>query len=303
MLRRQTLAGLVVALLPVLALAEPAAPEARDKEAPAAEKVRQQLDQPVTLEVGDQPLGATLNQLREKAKLNFVVDRLTLQQLGLDPDQLLVSVNLKGVKVKTALRAILGPNNLGYAIVGDTVFVSSDDMAMARQLKQRVSLDVEKTDLAAALKKLSKETAANVVLDSRVAEKLAQTEVTLQLDDVPLENAVRLIAESASLKPVKVGNVLLVTTKAIAAELRKESEPQPQVPGGGMLSDMDVVNFGQIRLWRQGGMVFRAVGGLGGININGGDITQPGTAVPPLDRPPDKDGPVEEPAPAKDKKN
>jgi type II secretory pathway component GspD/PulD (secretin) len=298
MLPRHALAALFMAVFPALACAAPAAPEAKDQETTPAEKARRQLDQTVTLELADQSLSAALNQLREQTKLNFVVDKSTMQQFGLDPEQVLVNVKLKDVKARTALRSLLAPHNLGYAIVGDTLLVSTEDAAMTRQLKQRVSIDVDKMDLAAALKKLSKETAANVVLDSRVSAKLGQTEVTVQLDDVPLENAVRLVAESAGLKPVKVGNVLMVTTKAIAAEMRKDAEPKPQVVNSGLIEgDIIMINNRNFRIWN-GGMVIRG-GGWGGININGRDIMAPGSAVPPLD----KDAPIDDPAPEKEKKN
>jgi type II secretory pathway component GspD/PulD (secretin) len=302
MLPRHALAALVMAVLPALACAAPAAAEGKDPETSPAEKARRQLDQTVTLELADQSLSAALNQLREQTKLNFVVDKSTMQQFGLDPEQVLVNVKLKDVKARTALRSLLAPHNLGYAIVGDTVLVSTEDAAMTRQLKQRVSLDVDKMDLAAALKKLSKETAANVVLDSRVSAKLGQTEVTVQLDDVPLENAVRLVAESAGLKPVKVGNVLMVTTKAIAAEMRKDAEPQPQVKNYGMVEgDFIMMNAGNFRIWKQGGVIMRVA--PGGINPGDGQIMPQGTAVPPLDKPPDKDAPIDDPAPEKEKKN
>jgi type II secretory pathway component GspD/PulD (secretin) len=306
--RRQTLAVLVLALAPALAWAAPATAESKEKETAPAEKVRQQLDQTVTLEVTDQPLSAALNQLREQTKLNFVVDKFTMQHLGLDPQQMVVTSALKDVKARTALRTLLAPYNLGYAIVGDTVLVSTDDAAMTRQLKQRVSIDVEKLDLAAALKKLSKETAANVLLDSRVPGKLAKTEVTLEMDDVPLETAVRLIAETAGLKPVRIGNVLMVTTKAIANEIRSDPDmndannnPQPNQKINQWLQMQQMQQMNQA-IWLNGNI---QIGGIGmAINPINGLPIQPGQAgnlpVPPLEKPADKDAnpPAEDEKPA-----
>src|SRR5260370_3867154 len=205
--------GFVLLLAACVLVAAPAGPEAPAKAAGPAENLKKQLDQNVTLEINDQSLSAAINQIREQTKINFVVDKLTIQQMGMDPEQMLVSTKLKDVKARTALRAVLSPYNLGYAIIGDTVLVSTDDMAMYRQLHQRVNIDLEKVTLGAALKKLSKDTAANVLLDPRVAAKDAGAAVTLQMEDVPLETAVRLMSEMAGLKPVRVGNVLFVTTK------------------------------------------------------------------------------------------
>ena len=225
--------GFVLALVltPPALVAAPGTPDVKDTEVTSAEKIKKLLDLPITLEVTDQSVNAALNQIREQTKLNFVVDRFTIQQMGMDPEQMLVSVKLKDIKARSCLRSVLSPYNLGYAIIGDTVLISTDDMAMHRQLRQRISIDFDKVDLTAALKKLSKDTATNVMLDTRVGGKETKTEVSLQMEDVPLETAVRLMAEMAGLKPVKVGNVLFVTTQAHANESRAEGDlNQPGVP-------------------------------------------------------------------------
>ncbi len=220
---------LIVAMSPGRLAA--AGPDTKETPASPAEKIKKQLDQTTTLEIAEQPLNLALNQIREQTKINFVIDRFTIQQMGMDPEQLPVSAKLKDVKVRSALRSVLSPYNLGYAIIGDTVLVSTDDMVMLRQMKQRVSIDLDKVDLAAALKKLSRETATNLMLDARVGKE-AKAEVSLQLEDVPLETAVRLVAEMGGLKPVKVGNVLFVTTKALATDMRNDPDlSQPVVPG------------------------------------------------------------------------
>ena len=108
---------------------------------------------------------------------------------GQDPEGLPVTARIKDQKVGDALKSIIKDFNLAYAIIGDTVYVSTNEMAMQRQLKQHVAVDFEKVELAKALEQLKKETATNIVLDTK-AEKAAKTLVTLQLDDVPLESAV-----------------------------------------------------------------------------------------------------------------
>jgi hypothetical protein len=243
--RRALPAGVLVlawAVLPGISVAAPAgaaaANEPRPKGESPAEKVRKVLEQVAeTVEITDQPLELAVAQFHELTKLNFVLDRLTIQQMGVDPGNAAVNLKLQNVKWKSALRTMLGQYNLNYAIVGETVVLTSEDMAMARQMKQRVSVDLERVQMAAALKQLARETSTNLLVDNR-ALKEAQTPVTLQLEDVPLETAVRLLAEMAGLKPVRVGNVLFVTTKANAAELRSDADlvppaqpnqPQPDV--------------------------------------------------------------------------
>ena len=85
-----------LALTPLVALAAPMPPET--KETAPAEKIRKQLDQNITLEITEQPLTVALNQIREQTKINFVLDRAMIQQLGLVPEQMPVSAKLKDAK-------------------------------------------------------------------------------------------------------------------------------------------------------------------------------------------------------------
>jgi hypothetical protein len=231
--------GLVAGLAFVLALtAAPAAPVTPPKEEKkgetGAEKIRKALDQNIaSLEIENQQFPLALDQLREETKINFVIDRGTIQMMGIDIDNgAPVKAKLQNVKAKAALRNVLNQYGLSYAIVGDSVIVTTEEMAVYKQLKQRVSLDLDRVQVEKALKNLARETGTNLLLDNR-AQKEGQTAVTLQVDDVPLETAVRLIAEGAGLKAARLGNVVLVTTKAHATELRSEPDlaPAPRFPG------------------------------------------------------------------------
>lgn len=188
-----------------------------------AEKLRKALDQIIDLDMADQSLAQAVNQLREQTKINFVLDRFLLQSLGMDPEHSPVTVKLQKVTVRSALRTLLATYNLGFGIVGETVLISTDEIVMQRQLRQRVNLDLDQVELATALKRLSQETGANLTVDVRV-HKEAKTEVSLQLEDVPLETAVRLLTELAGLKPVRSANVLFVTSKDRAAQLRGDPD-------------------------------------------------------------------------------
>jgi hypothetical protein len=227
--RRHSLAGCLLLLAAVgwvAFLSAGPAPD-RTKKTPAeVDKVRKALDETMSLDVTNQPLSAALNQIRDQAKINFVVDRLTIQQAGMDPEQMQITAKLKDVKARSCLRSVLGPYNLGYAVIGDTVLVSTDDMAMQRQVKQRVNVDVDKLDFADALKQIAHDTGTSILLDPRAA-KDAHVKVTMALDDVPLDTAVRLLAEPTGLRPVRVGNVLFVTSKANATAMRNDAAGEP----------------------------------------------------------------------------
>ncbi len=237
-------AGLAAGLAFALALtAAPAAPvpagdgDKKAAETPA-EKVKKALDQTIaSLEIENQQLPLALDQLKEETKINFVLDRGTLANMGYDVDNgTPVKLKLQNAKAKVALRNVLNQYGLAYAVVGDSVVVTTDEMAVYRQLKQRVTLDLDRVQVEKALKGLARETATNLLLDNR-AQKEGQTAVTLNVDDVPLETAVRLIGEEAGLKAVRLGNVVLLTTKAHAAELRAEPDlaPAPRLPGDGLV--------------------------------------------------------------------
>jgi hypothetical protein len=216
-------AGLtLVCLAAVQALPAPVNPETKNTTVAPAEKLRKELDKVIDFEAPDQPFHLALKQLSDQTRINIVLDRVTLAQTNTDPETI-IHVKLKETKVKTVLRTILSNLNLSHAIVGDIVYVSTDEMTMFRQMQQRVSMDLEKIEFATAMRQLSRETATNLIVDSRVTKEAAQ-KVSLLAEDVPLETAVRLMSEMVGLKPVRVGNVLFVCSKTNAQELRADPE-------------------------------------------------------------------------------
>jgi hypothetical protein len=102
-----------------------------------------------------------------------------------------------------------------------------------------------------------------LLVDPRVSKE-AQSPVTLQLDDVPLETAVRLMAEVSGLKAVRMGNVLFVTNKANAAELRAEPDLVPPLKS----SNADEV-------------VVPGIGAIPGVKIAPGVVPPPAVPVVP----------------------
>jgi type II secretory pathway component HofQ len=217
----------------------PADADSRKPEPGSADKIRKALDQTLTLELNEQPLTQALQQLHDQTKVNFILDRATLEQMGVAPDEANVTIKAQNIKLRAGLRTLLGQYNLSYVILGDTVVITSHEMAIHRQMHQRINVDLDAVPLNTALKNLAKETATNLVLDPSVTKE-GQTALTLQLEDVPLETAVRLLAEMGGLKTVRLGNVLFVTTKAKAVDMRADPDlsppptPTPQQPMPGM---------------------------------------------------------------------
>jgi hypothetical protein len=172
------------------------------------------------------------------------------------------------------------------------VLISTEDMVVYRQLKQKVTLDLDKQQFGGALKQLGRETGVNVVVDARV-KKESESPVTLQLEDVPLESAIRLMSEMAGLKPVRVGNVLFVTTKASAQEMRAEADLAPNpMPNNPQNAD------GMIMMG--GGRMFVAPG-IGAIPPIAAPAVQTDAPPRPVEKKDDKSDDEEVPKPAEKK--
>jgi hypothetical protein len=98
----------------------------------------------------------------------------------------------------------------------------------------------EEKPLDDALKQLARMTGENVVIDSRVAKE-AKMVVSATMTNVPLDTAVRLLADMAALTTIRVENVLYVTSKDNARLMQREIEDrrmnEPRRPiGEGLLS-------------------------------------------------------------------
>jgi hypothetical protein len=223
-------AAFAVPVLAAPASAGAPAPAAPTKSASVLDAARKALDEVADMNYQGKSLNEVIGDLKERTKVVTILDP-TVFQFGLDPNAPTVTVNLKGVKLKDGLRQALAPFNLRCGLTQDGLFISTEEGLIARQLRQRVSVDCDGTSFATAVKQLAADTGANVVLDPRLKEK-ANAAVTLKLDDVPLESAVRLLAEVADLGTVRMSNVLFVTTQERAEKLRPASDgPTQPIPG------------------------------------------------------------------------
>ena len=102
-------------------------------------------------------------------------------------------------------------------------------MAATKQYQCRVSVDIDEVQMRKAVRDLGKSHGINVVIDPKV-KKQAETPVSLQLENTSLETSLRLLAEMASLKAVRMGNVMFVTSEEKAKVIRDEESHQPDTP-------------------------------------------------------------------------
>jgi len=277
--------------------AAPVSTESKAKPVTPAEKTKAALDKTIDFDLDSQPLHLALNQIKEQTGISFVLDRFTIQQLGMDPEQIQVNFKGKGVKVRTGLRSIIGQFNLSFAIVGENVVITTDEMAMYRQMRQRVNIEYENVEYASAIKQLARETATNLIIDARVAKE-SKGAITLQLEDVPLETAVRLMSEMVALKPVRVGNVMFICSKAAATDLRSDPDlvppnPNPAIgPGGVPLPPGLIPGIGIA----PGGI---GLGGIAPVPAPAVGVPMAVPALPPAAPVPEekKDAPKEQPKP------
>ncbi len=214
-------AGIVTVALVAPGWSIPAGKDKPRRSAPL-EAVQRALDCCITLELTDTPLPSVLRQLGEMAQVTIVCDRHVAYG---NPDEMLVVVKARDSKLRNVLQTVAGQHGMTFGVVGDHIVVGTEEIVHMRQLRQRVNLSCQEQLLSRALHDLATHTGANVVLDPRVRKKADEFRVTLHLQDVPLETAVRVLAEMGELCAVRMGNVLFVTTEDRAEKLKSETEP------------------------------------------------------------------------------
>ncbi|HEV2949292.1 MAG TPA: hypothetical protein VGX70_18095, partial [Gemmataceae bacterium] len=104
-----------------------------------AEQTNQALDQMVSLDLYQYPLSEAVRLLGDQSSVRLVLDRQGLSQAGLNPDDMLVNTSLS-MTLRSGLRQMLSQYALDYAIIGDVVLITTEDLAIRRQMRQRVSV-------------------------------------------------------------------------------------------------------------------------------------------------------------------
>ncbi len=220
----------VFAAAPAVTYATAPVPVVPAKNANPMDAARKALDEVGDINYQGKSLNDIIGDLKDKSKVEVIIDPM-VYQFGLDPNQPNVTIALKNVKLKDGLRQVLAPFNLKCGLTKDGLYISTEEGLTTKQLRQRVSVDCDGTAFATAVKQLAADCGANVVIDPRLKEK-ANAAVTLKLEDVPLETAIRLLAEVADLGAVRMSNVLFVTTAERAEKLRPSSDgPTQPAPG------------------------------------------------------------------------
>lgn len=258
------------------------------------DKLRQGLERAITVDYSGASLVEVLNHIRDRSGINITLDEQALLNIGIGPDgndgfARQFQVKARDQKASVVLRNFLANYRLCYVVFEDSLLVTTEEMAVLRQLRQRVNVNLEEVPARTAIRDLARSRGINVVIDPKVL-KQAETPVTLQLDNTGIETAMRLMAELASLKAVRMGNVMFVTSEEKAKRIREEEKEQfdnPFNPGNPAV-DRPIIGIGGGFGMIGGGAVPRAV--PPGIAVPGNPgiaIPEPGIPVPPnVDPPP-----------------
>ncbi len=230
-----------VGLIAGLAFAAPV-PVAGKVDETTAMKARKALDAKADFKFEQTTFPDAIAFIKDRFDVIVTVDPAALNQMGIDPSQAVVAFAKRGATLREGLKAAFAPYSLRYGITADGIWVGTEESVIAKQMRQPVSFDGGGRPLAAVLQDLANQSGTNIVIDPRAIKKAAESVVPLRLDDVPLETAVRLAAEVAGYRAVRMNNVLFVTTEDRAKVLREDGDgPTPISPfGGGLPGGPDV---------------------------------------------------------------
>lgn len=203
--------------------------EARINSLVRALEYREKLDQPVTIEFEPgTPLREALNHIAERYGLTILVDTEAFKADNGEPDienKPIKLPRLVAIRLRTVLRNLLQQAQGDFYVRDDHLMVAPRKQIEAGVvLKQPVDVAFEKRPLGEALKELSDMTGVSIVLDNARLQNQPdpRAEVSADFRNVPLKNAVRILADMGGMKSVILQNMIYVTTPSNAVVLSKE---------------------------------------------------------------------------------
>jgi hypothetical protein len=215
------------------------APPAPEKAVSASETVDWQtaLKKRVSLSKGidPMPLQEAVENLQDQFRVPILIDTQAFRRDLSDDDvggkQVKLQV-MKDVRLATILRFLCDQVNGAYIANADHLeIVPATRVRPAdRPLLPLVYANFKQKELAGVLEELSDSTDYNIVLDNRLLEDYGKMPVTANLKNVPVDTAVRVIAEGVGLKIVILDNLIFVTSVQPYLDMQKEKEAR-MAPG------------------------------------------------------------------------
>lgn len=196
--------------------------------------LRDMLDKPVSVEFDKAPVDDAISYLQDRYGLPIVFDREAFKdeaELKELRRHIVEIQKVSGIDLRTVLRQVLCQAQADYRVRDNGLFIFPTEYATSgRLLQQPVMVSFQQTPLDRALARVAAQSGVSIVLDARAARD-AKVAITADLDNVPLETAVRILSDMAALKPVAMGNTIYVTTAANARVLEAERKAgSPQQP-------------------------------------------------------------------------
>jgi hypothetical protein len=189
------------------------------------------LSRTVNLEKGldPMPLREAVDNLQDLFGLGILIDDFAFRRDLSDDDVGGKQVRLpriRGARIGTILRFVSDQVNGAFIVTADHIeIVPAVRVHPAdRPLLPLVYANFQQKDLTDVLKEISDQTDYNVVLDNRLIEKYGNVLTTANLRNLPVDTAVRVVAECAGLKTVALDNLIFVTQSQTAKTMEKEKE-------------------------------------------------------------------------------
>jgi hypothetical protein len=206
----------------------------------AASEVFKKLREPMDFFVADPiKLGDLLVEWERHGMPRIVIDRQAFKNEDPDAPEILDTEikypQIRGLPRAVALRQVLSQvptNNATYLVRPGYITVTTADATLAN--KQFVQASFFNAPLDEALHELAEQSGIGVLLDPRVGAK-AKTPVTARFAaETNLAQAVRLLADMADLKAVRVDSVMYVTSRNNAVQF------PPEAHGTGKYSPAEI---------------------------------------------------------------
>src|SRR5207248_3269140 len=124
---------------------------------------RDVLNKPITLNHTAKDFPEALAHLRERTGIHFILDPAALRGGPNAPEGNRPPILFKttDVRLRVALSDVLTQHHLGYAVVGETVLITTDREAGNLRLRQLVQIDVKDAPLKTVLRQLGADTGVN----------------------------------------------------------------------------------------------------------------------------------------------
>jgi hypothetical protein len=222
-----------------------AAPGGKSASSPkGVNQIHKTLAHRITFEFDRGPLRESLDFLIDTYGVEIRIDTEAFKREGITDieNQEVKLKKISNARLDTVLRLLLIPAQATFLVRADHIEVTTlraaatevwgsleielreDGSSRKRPLMRLVNLTFDQTPLPEALEELAAASGSSVVLDRQRAGDHARLKISMSLNNVPVDTAVRLLANQSELKLVMIDSVLLVTTPENAAVLESEQE-------------------------------------------------------------------------------